>query len=124
MIALDPFSQLAEWWPILRVVAYVVTFGLLLIGFGLVAFSMIGAGRIDPDTTTRRMRRAIGPMATGGVLALVVFGIPAIVEVLPRVSPAAAGTINATITVVSLAVIAVCSVLLVRRSSRRQGRWR
>lgn len=124
MTALDPFAQLAEWWPILRAVAYVVTNGMLLVGLGLVAFSMVGAGRIDPGTTTRRMRRAVGPMGMAGVLAIIVFGIPAIVEALPRVSPAVAGTINATITAVSLAVIAVCSVLFVRRSTRRQGRRR
>lgn len=119
MTALNPFEQLAAWWPTIQAVAFVAVLVLVLTGAGLVAFSMVGAGRIDPDTTTRRMRRAIGPMVGGGVLAVVVFGIPAIVEVLPRISSATAGMINATITAVSLAVIAVGSVVVIRRGWRR-----
>jgi hypothetical protein len=118
MTALDPFAQLAAWWPTIQAVASVGVLVVMLTGLGLGALALLGAGRIDPDTTTRRMYRAIGPLVGAGVLAVVVFGIPAIVELLPRTSPATAGMINATITTMSLAVIAVCSVVFLRRTRR------
>ena len=57
----------------------------------------------------------------GGLLAVVgiLHGIPTILRAVLTIDSQTAGAINATVTAVSLAVIAVCSVLIVRRSWHR-----
>jgi len=57
----------------------------------------------------------------GGLLAVVgiLHGIPTVLRAVLSIDSQTAGAINATITAVSLAVVAVCAVLIVLRSRDR-----
>ena len=69
-----------------------------------------------------RPRSASFAAATGGgLLAVVSFlnGVPTILRAVLSIDSQTAGAINATVTAVSLAVIAVCAVVIVRRTRQR-----
>lgn len=122
MSAADLAAPFAMWGTILTWVAVVLGVGTLVYALVLALSGLRSRRRGAPQRAEDRARGASFAAAMGGALLAVVgilHGIPTILRAVLSIDSQTAGAINATVTAVSLAVIAVCSVLIVRRSRHR-----
>jgi Mn2+/Fe2+ NRAMP family transporter len=112
----------AMWGTILTWVGVVLGVGSFVFAATLVALGTRGRRMGHPQQADDRFRGAsIAPAMGAGVLATVGFlnGIPSTLRAVLSIDSETADAINASITAVSLAVIAVCAALILRRTQRR-----
>jgi hypothetical protein len=122
MTITDLAAPLAVWGTILSWAGVVLGLGTLVYGVVLAFTGLRSRRRDDLQRADDRFRGASFSAAMGsGVLTLVgiLNGVPTILRALVSIDSAAAGAINATVTAVSLLVIAVCSVLISRHTRRQ-----
>jgi hypothetical protein len=122
MTTTDLTSQFAMWGTILTWVGVVLGVGTLVYAAALVVAGIRNRRKGHPQQAHDRFNGASFAAAMGGgVLAVVglLNGIPSILRAALSIDSQTAGAINATVTAVSLAVIAVCAVLIVRRRGKR-----
>ncbi|WP_420367163.1 hypothetical protein [Curtobacterium sp. L1-20] len=113
------WAMWAMWGTILSCAGLVLGVGTLVYAIVLAALGFRDRRRDNLRSADDRLRGAsVAAAMGGGLLAAVglLNGIPTILRAALSIDSETAGAINASITAVSLAVIAVCSVLIVRRN--------
>lgn len=122
MTTADLAAPFAMWGTILSCAGVVLGLGTLVYAIVLAVIGLRDRRRREPGRADERLRSASFAAATGGgLLAVVGFlnGVPTILRAVLSIDSQTAGAINATVTAVSLAVIAVCAVVIVRRTRQR-----
>lgn len=122
MTTADLAAPFAMWVTILSCAGIVLGLGTLVYAIVLAVVGLRDRRRREPGRADERLRGASFVAAMGGgLLAVVGFlnGVPTILRAVLTIDSQTAGAINATVTAVSLAVIAVCAVVILRRTGQR-----